>query len=221
MLLEPGMECWYRNGCNLYTENCYKTCHRYLEMHYLISNCGMKYASKYIKPIQPEKRDLKAFVRLQEIKDNVVSFVRNGDNLYIVSKNSGNGKTTWSLKILYKYFDEIWNGNGFRVRGYFIYVPDLLDKLKNQKYKETEEYKEIDDVIKKSDIVVWDDICSASTQADINILTRYIDYRCLNGKANIYNGNLLGNDLKEKLGDRLFNKIYQNSEVVEFKGQRC
>ena len=30
------LKCWYEAGCNLKTDFCEKTCHRYLQMNYLI-----------------------------------------------------------------------------------------------------------------------------------------------------------------------------------------
>ncbi len=86
----------------------------------------MRNATKYLKPITPKKIDIPSFDRLKTIKDNILPFVNDGKSLYISSNNLQTGKTTWSLKILYKYFDEIWAGNGFRIRGYFLYVPVLF-----------------------------------------------------------------------------------------------
>ena len=97
------IKCWYENGCHLKTDNCQKTCHRYLQMNYLINNCGMKDAHRFLKPIQPQKADVKAYTRLQQIKDNIVTFTENSCNLYIASQQLQSGKTTWSLKILYLF----------------------------------------------------------------------------------------------------------------------
>ena len=76
-------------------------------MNYLINNCGMKNADRFLKPISPAKIDVDAYLQLQEIKDNIVQFVEESRNLYIISHNLQTGKTTWSLKIMYKFFDEI------------------------------------------------------------------------------------------------------------------
>ena len=63
------LKCWYEAGCNLKTDFCEKTCHRYLQMNYLINNCGMKNADRFLKPISPAKIDVDAYLQLQEIKD--------------------------------------------------------------------------------------------------------------------------------------------------------
>ena len=215
------IECWYQSGCNVYQPNCYKTCHRYLEMHYLISNCGMKNASKYIKPIIPENCDIDAYTSLQEIKDNIVPFVEQGRDLYIASKNFGNGKTTWALKLMYKYFDEIWCGNGFTVRGYFIHVPTFLNKLRTFSYRQTEEYHLLDNVLTNCDLVIWDDISAMELNPnEQNNLLIYIDQRNLKDKSNIYTGNLLNGDLEKAVGSKLSNRIWENSTIVELRGIR-
>ena len=214
------MECWYETGCNLYQPNCTKTCHRYLEMKYLIDHCGMPHADKYIKPLIPQDIDLAAFNRLKQIKDEIVSFVESGDNLYIVSENFGNGKTTWSLKLLYKYFDEVWCGNGFKLRGYFLYVPEWLNNMKNFDYKNTQEYNEVAKALHSADIVVWDDIGATTlNNNDIANLSAFIDPRIIKGKSNIFTGNLLSDDLRKSLGNRLHNRVWDSSEVIKFVGR--
>ena len=48
-----SIDCWYGKGCALKTERCHKTCPRYLEMNYMIVNCGMPDATPYIKALTP------------------------------------------------------------------------------------------------------------------------------------------------------------------------
>lgn len=214
------MSCWYQQGCKLYKENCEKTCHRYLEMKYLIDNCGMPNADKYIKPLTPEEIDLPSFIELKNLKDDILNFVENGENLYIVSENFGNGKTTWSLKLLYKYFDEVWCGNGFKPRGYFIYVPEFLNQLKLIDFRNSSEYKNLCKIINTVDLVVWDDIASSNlTNSDHVNLSSFIDSRMLKGKSNIFTGNLLSEELRQALGNRLHNRIWDNSKIVKFVGR--
>lgn len=214
------MSCWYQQGCQLYKENCEKTCHRYLEMKYLIDNCGMPNADKYIKPLTPEEIDLPSFIKLKNLKDDILNFVENGENLYIVSENFGNGKTTWSLKLLYKYFDEVWCGNGFKPRGYFIYVPEFLNQLKLIDFRNSSEYKNLCRIINTVDLVVWDDIASSNlTNSDHVNLSSFIDSRMLKGKSNIFTGNLLSEELRQALGNRLHNRIWDNSKIVKFVGR--
>lgn len=212
-------ECWYKSGCTQYKERCYKSCHRYLEMNYLITNCGQPNASRYIKNIIPSPEDYRAFAELDEIRKNVLEFVSSGSNLYITSENMGNGKTTWALKIMYKYFDEIWPGNGFILRGYFVYVPEFITKLKVFSYRETTEFKKIDYHLMNANLVVWDDLTSLSlTDNEKNILTTYVNRRCQKGLANIFTGYYVDPyTLCDILGDILARRV-NNSRIIKLLG---
>ena len=219
-LIDFKIDCWYSGGCPKEFPNCKKTCHRYLEMNCLINTCGMKHTEKYLKNIQPAKLDVSSFMRLKEIKDSIVSFTEQGSNLYIGSVNLQTGKTTWSLKLLYKFFDEIWCGNGFRTRGYFIHVPEFLGKLKDFSFRETAEYKRIDKCLKTCDLVIWDDITSQPlTPNEQNILNVYIDKRLMEDKANIFNGMYYkGEKLEQVVGSKLAIRLSE-SEVIVLKGK--
>ena len=104
-------ECWYSQVCEKYAEGCTKLCPRYIEMKYLMDNSGIPKSKQRPLSLTPYECDLGAFQRLAEIKDNIVDFVENGRNLYICSEAVGTGKTTWSLKLLMRYFEEVWEGN--------------------------------------------------------------------------------------------------------------
>lgn len=229
-LIDFKLGCWYTTDStpcpglqvNKFGDQiCKKTCHRYLEMCQLITNCGMPNAEKWIKPIQPEKCDLNAYRELQSIKDNIVDFVDNGQNLYIYSPNCGNGKTTWAIKIMYKFFDEVWSGNGFRPRAYFIFTSDYLNEMKFPSLSsDQDKLKRINKLIREVDLVIWDDIAvNELTKAEHSILLSVIDKRMQQGKSNIYTGNMLDSNLESAVGSRLFDRIQQNSKVISLVGQ--
>ena len=212
----PNMPCWYQQGCKLQSQGCKKRCQQYLVMNWLITSCGKPNAEDYLKTLHPvTKQDLTIFKRLNEIKDNIVDFVQNGNNLYIVSKNLRNGKTSWAIKLMYRYFDRIWHYCGFTVRGYFIYLPDLITKLKTFSYRETKEFEVIDHNLKNADIVIWDDISSMELTAnDQNVLNTYLGLRVQKNLSNIYTGYYTGDNLNNVIGERLSNRIL-NSEIIE------
>ena len=162
--------------------------------------------------------DLEPYSKLADIKANIVKFVNNGENLFICSKYTGNGKTSWALKLLLKYFDEIWAGNGFRVRGVFVNVPTLLLQLKNFSHPLSEEYKHS---LMEADLVVWDDIASVKlSDYDRGQPLLIIDQRIADEKANIYTGNLVSHEeLSKSLGDRLASRIWNLSTRVEIKSK--
>lgn len=162
--------------------------------------------------------DYNAFVKLADIKDDIQNFVENGESLYICSTETGNGKTSWAIKLLLKYFDSIWAGNGFRQRGLFIHVPTFLTKLKDFTNPLISVYREMINVV---DLIIWDDIASAKiSDYDIQQLLIFIDSRLSEGKANIYTGNIVSKDELEKvIGSRLASRIWNCSEIVEFHGR--
>ena len=201
------IDCWYGSGCTLKTERCQKTCPLYLEMNYMIVNCGMPDATPYIKTLIPTTdTEFKSYERLQNIKDNIVDYVTAGHDIFIVSNYSFTGKTSWAIKLMYRYFDRIWSGNGFKVRGYFLYVPDFVTKLKAFSYKETAEYKEIMHNLEHCDLVIWDAITDVTlNEHEQGLLSSVLGKRFMKGKANIYTGNakvdlaVLGRNLADKI----------------------
>ena len=186
-------------------------------MKYLMDNSGVP-KNRQIPQSLVADIDLEQYSRLADIKSDIVSFVENGDNLFICSKYTGNGKTSWALKLLLKYFDEIWAGNGFRVRGMFVNVPTLLLQLKNFSHPLSEEYKRN---LMEADLVVWDEIASTSISTyDYGNLLMFLDARLSAGKSNIFTSNATTQDEIEKsVGTKLTSRIWNCSEIVEFRGK--
>lgn len=206
-------DCWYRNVCTY--DQCVN-CIRYSEMKYLMENSGLP--KKKQKPIQLDgSRDARAFKTLAEIKDDIYNFVDNGESLYIFSEFTGNGKTSWAIKLLLKYFDTIWAGNGFRVRGYFQHVPTFLNTLKDF----SKDHSALKKTLETVDVVVWDDIASTKlSDYDIQQLLIIIDARVSEGLSNIFTGNITSHEsLTQAVGDRLASRIWHTSTLVEFKGK--
>lgn len=207
-------DCWYKDVCQ---NECSNNCIRYLEMKYLVDNSNIPKSKQYPISLQAGV-DYNAFCTLAEFKDDIARYVDEGFNLYITSSCTGNGKTTWAIKLLLKYFDSIWAGNGFKTRGLFVHVPTLLNQLKNFQNPLSETYKK--DLL-ECDLVVWDDIASTDMSAyDHSQLLSYIDQRIFSEKANIFTGNLPEFDtLAKAIGEKLASRIYRTSSVVEFKGK--
>jgi len=208
-------DCWYREVCTY--EPC-TNCIRYVEMKYLMEHSGL--SKKRQKPIKLNGTyDQKAFKLLDEIRLDIVNFVENGESLYLYSEHTGNGKTSWSIKLLLRYFDQIWAGNGFRQRGYFISVPAFLNQVKN--FSDEKARQKLIKTLSTVDLVVWDDIASTKlSDYDIQQLLVVVDQRIADGLANIYTGNITSRDkLEIALGDRLASRIWNTSTLVEFKGK--
>lgn len=213
-------ECWYRQVCDDYSEECQIHCAKYIKMKYLMEHSGIPTNKCKPIPLYPQECDREAFERLADIKSDIVSFVDEGRNLYITSYNVGNGKSSWAIKILLKYFESTWSENGFDIRGIFVHVPTFLMKCKDFKTVDTE-FEELKRNLMTADLVIWDDIASTDISSfDLSQLSMYVDARVLNDLANIYTGNLPTRELLESaLGTRLTSRMYNSStEVVELVG---
>lgn len=166
--------------------------------------------------------DTEAFVTLKELSTDIWSFVKTGQNLYIFSSKTGNGKTSWAIRFVQNWLNLIAPAATLECHALFISVPRLLLALKHDiSSPETDaELQQIRDNILKADLVVWDDIGSKSgTTFEIENLFSFIDARLSLGKSNIFTSNLAKDELAEALGDRLLSRIYGSSKVIELKGK--
>jgi DNA replication protein DnaC len=213
-------KCWYTSACGKYgSPECNASCIRYMEMDFLMQNSGIPRNKQYSVLLTPSKKDVQAFITLKEIKDDIMAFVENGESVYIYSDNFGNGKTSWAIKLMQKYFDSVWAGNGFRCRGIFIHVPTFLTKIKEGISRKDEDFETLKSRLMTVDLVIWDDI-AATKLGDFdhaNLLT-YIDQRKLNQLSNIYTGNLDQDELQDALGNRLASRVWNDSTPVKFVG---
>ena len=216
---ERNQECWYKEVCLADVSMC-NNCIKFLEMQYLMQNSGLPKARQCPQPLKAPKADMEAYKRLAEIKDDIVEFVEQGKNIYITSATTGNGKTSWAIKLLLRYFDQVWNGNGLNVRGLFVHVPTFLLKAKDFKTAD-EEFEHIKRYVTRVDLVVWDDIASTNMSGyDYSQLLVYLDNRMLSQKSNIFTGNFDSKEaLEKKIGQRLTSRIFgRETEVITFKG---
>lgn len=209
-------DCWYLGVCPKSPEGCSETCLRYIEMLNLVKQSNIP-ESKWVPQGLKPGVDREAFLRLQDIKYNIGSWVKSGKSLYIFSQFCGNGKTSWSIKLMLAYFNEVWAGNGFRTRGIFVSVPEFLDRSREIINNRDAEFIKLKDDIINCDLVIWDDISSTSlTDFQHSLLLNYIDARVLANKANIFTGNVDYSGLSRILGNRLASRIWNASEVIEF-----
>lgn len=214
-------ECWYKDVCDQYHADCRSGCIRYKEMLYLMNHSNIPEKSRKPLPMSVPKSDEAAYERLAEIKTNMKSFVRQGQSLYICSDTTGNGKTTWAMRLLMRYFEEVSNGNCFRVRGVFVPVAEFL--LRNKDFKNNDpELEDLKEAIKTADLVVWDDIGSSYVKDyDYGVLLMYLDIRDRNSLSNIFTGNITSQDaLADRIGVKCASRIFsRDTEVIQFVGR--
>lgn len=171
--------------------------------------------------LSPALIDENTFMQLNNIRNNINEFVSNGDNLFICSNNAGCGKTTWATKILRQYINNVSNlGFVDNCPGLFINVTSFLNKKKlaisdssisNDVYK-TEKR------ILSANLVVFDDIAVKNiSDYDLGALYYWIDERTSKMKSCIYTSNLLPNQLKNVIDNRLYSRIINYSIIKEIK----
>ena len=183
------------------------------------SNLPLKKLS--ITPVIP-KGDTEAYNKVISIGKDIVNFVRDGKNLLIWSNYPGTGKTLMATKIAQNYIHERNVPERATDCAFFINVGELLFYKKSAideiSYKEKVRYCE--EQIKKCKLVVWDDFGTKElSEYDREYLIVLLNFR-LNElhKSNIYTTNLDGAQMFEILGARLASRLFEDTEVIEFKG---
>lgn len=209
-------DCIYKDVCQ---NECYSGCIRYLESSYLLEHSNIPKAKQRRYKLEPEKCDIQAFRQLAKIQKNIVQFVEENNSLYLYSDCCGNGKTTWTIKLMLQYFNEIWAGNGFKRRGLFINIPTFLSKCKEVMSYPDKEFEEMRKAIPEVDFVVFDDmIVQKLSDYDYSTLLNYADQRIFNEKTTVYTGNVIPSELSKFIGDRLASRIC-SGYTIELKGK--
>lgn len=212
------MECWYIKACNNSgKEGCGPACIKFQEIKYMLDNSGLPSRAKGPIRIYDVPEDKEAYAFLHDVNDNIVKYVKEGNNLLIFSEECGNGKTTWAMKLLTKYIDQVWNGNRFRIRAYYINVSKLYESFRENIGIQTDEWTTLKNLLTTVDLLVLDDI--ALTNIDdrfYNLLYNIIDDRYQNMKSTIYTSNIVPEDIMLKLGKRIYSRVVNGSDVVEF-----
>lgn len=213
--------CWLKDNCKQLHCKDEGGCLILYKLNYLYNEAYIpeKLRKHVDLRIDDDGSDYDAFVQLKGIQDNIVDFVDSGKQLYIHSSIAGNGKTSWSLRLVQTYFKKIWLKTELRCRALFINVPSFLLALKDNISVKNEYIKHIKENIFEADLVIWDDIGTKSaTQFEHENLLSMIDQRIGSGKANIFTSNLNDAEMHEALGDRLASRICNLGINIEFKG---
>ena len=179
----------------------------------------MKY--RYRMDLIPDDKDLKAFMALNDYKENVVAHVERGEGLYIWSENTGNGKTSWACKIMSYYFRKIAFSSGLENEGLYIYLPTFLDDLRNSYNHPSPEFEEELEMVKNCKLLIIDDIgAERVTEWVRERIVSIINTRSSNGLCTIYTSNLSLKGLTDKLGDdRISSRIKGSVQEINLLGK--
>lgn len=214
-------QCIFLTSCSqVNTPQCASECIRYLEFTNLLKKSNLPRIYLRHTVLTPDPVDVKAFDYLHKLKKDILNYVGNGYNLFIHSSNPGNGKTTWACHLMLAYFNKVWAGNGFRQRGLFVHTPTLLAVLKENIRTNALDLEALRKNLLEVDLVVWDELVVKDlTDYEAGYLLTFIEARNTQAKANIFTANGSQEHLGRLLGERLYSRVYNTSDVVEFKGQ--
>lgn len=217
-------DCRLKSKCKKYkNEGCPEFCIKLFKIDKLCNNALMSNVQRQHINLRLDEdgSDRDAFIYLKKIEDNIEEFIKEGNNLYIYSSNCGNGKTSWALRLLNSYFSKIWaTASSIDCRGLFINVPKFLISLKDNITQKSDYIQHIKEHVLTADVVVWDDIAAKGfTQFEMENVLNIINNRIDAGKSNIYTSNLIGEDLRDAVGERLYSRIINMSTTLTFVGQ--
>lgn len=166
-----------------------------------------------------DRKDVQSFTNLKMICNHINEFVSAGENLFLHSSISGNGKTSWSIRIAHSYLDSIWFKAPLECKVLFINVPSFLLALKENISDKNEQALYIKQNYLEADLVIWDDIAAkVGSEFEINHLLSMIDNRISLGKSNIFTSNLNKEQMMTALGSRLTSRICNLSIDIELFG---
>lgn len=222
------MECLYNNTCK---KTCspkdVESCIRRIKLETLFRESLLTPQQQLPIRLWPDADGTdedKFFLLKTQVQENITNWVKNGNNLYLYSRTPGNGKTSWSVKLLQEYIYRTWPEAALRCKILFIHVPTFLLELKANISGESQYAEHVLNNVNKADIVVWDDIATKTmTEFECENLLSLIERRLMQGKSNIFTSNVSTDDLYKLVGDRLASRLINKSDTVEFRGtdKRC
>ena len=210
-------DCWFNKVCDKYdTQQCNEKCSRYCNLHFLAEHSLLSKKQQHPISLKVPLLEQASVNKLVDIRTDIVNFVKQGNNLLIQSPYTGNGKSTWSYKLIMQYLSNF--GYSEKPKALFINVPKFIIMKKDMMAGYTHpDLHYILNNIDKVDLVVWDDIAvTEMTPYDYLNIYVYINERIDAGKSNIYTANYINDKLSKILGDRLYSRVVNGSNIVTF-----
>lgn len=169
--------------------------------------------------IDNDGTDRDQFIYLNSVETNIDRFISDGENLYIYSTICGNGKSSWALRLCQSYLNKVWVKSNVTCKVLFINVPKFFLMLKDNISNHNDYIAHIKKYVSDCDLVVWDDIgTKVGTEFEVENLLNIINNRIDNGKSNIYTSNITPDQLRQRVGERLYSRIINLSKNVELRG---
>lgn len=174
--------------------------------------------------------DSESFKRLVEIRMDLSRFLSSElNNLVICSKNLGNGKTSWAVKLMLTYI-EMQKGKLDYVDekkinvdnyDYCVFCQSVPFLVEMKQFGSNKKSYEMYQRLCRTNLAIIDDLGAAPmSQYDYNIIYAIFEKRLFEGRPTIVTTNFANKESAEKeLGPRLVDRIWSNSEIIEFKNR--
>ncbi len=174
--------------------------------------------------------DTTQFLRLREIRGNMRNFLNSStNNLVLCSEHLGNGKTSWAVKLMLTYIElqkgklDYVDENEVNVDNfdYCVFCQSVPFLVEMKQFGNNKKSYEMYQRLCKTNLAVIDDLGAVPmSQYDYNIIYAILERRLFSGLPTIITTNFVSKDLAEKeLGVRLADRIWNNSEIIEFKSK--
>lgn len=212
-------DCWLLDRCS--KVDCDSFCLKHYKLSKLYDEAlvSMRQRRRIDLLLDRDESDLDNFEYLSTIERNILGFVSQGGSLYISSPTTGNGKTSWALRLIQAYLERIWYRADLSCHALFVHVPRFLLALKDGISERNEYAEHVKANAAKADLVVWDEVGTKGlTQFEHEHILNLVNARIDAGKANIYTSNLTDEELRASVGDRLFSRIVLASDCVALRG---
>lgn len=213
-------DCWMKDTCPRYGR-CETFCMKLFKLNELYEKSLVSNNLRKHVNLRPDSNgtDREEFKQLKSYVDNIEDFVSSGKCVYIHSKTTGNGKTSWALRFIESYFNSIWWKSDLKCRALYISVPRYILALKENISSPSSYIEYINNNVFQADLVVLDEVgIKTATVFEMEHLLDIVNQRIELGKSNIYTSNLSDGELRERLGDRLYSRIANYSYNIELCG---
>lgn len=211
--------CYAKDYCKGYnTEKCTERCDFWWKLNSLYEQSNLPIRYRYNIPLKPEQIDKPSFIELRDYTAEITEHVKQGDNIYIYSQTTGNGKTTWASKMINQYIRKAVATSLLDNEVLYLNVSLFLDQLKGQFSNYDQKVAELHERAMKCKLLVLDDIgAERPSEYVCERLYDIINHRYTNMLSTIYTSNLTPFELGDRLGGRIESRV-RSARQIEIKG---
>lgn len=232
--IDPSMKCWFSGTCPRANSEYCKTCHqkgmRYLAEVGFIPKSLIPLEYHFIEVLDMDIRG--SALQVLKYLDDVWNLAEAGKGFYAYGKGTGTGKTTIGCIALRRYLFESLRRDPNDLdnrRVLYINTSEFLDRIRksfnNQDLELEKLLEELTSVATAPGLILFDDIGAENcTEWVRERLYNLLNFRSSNGLASLFSSNHAPEELADRLGMRIYDRIMGSSKPIEFVGKshrRC